>query len=216
MSERTFDDKEMTGYFLPVDSQLLLAQVCNHIRFLARLAQPRIDDETQERAPEVRMSEWMFCLDQLAEQLDMVLQEVSWPARRTPTQEEAPRAEGAGVADSTQNAADGFVRGVSLDQVDRLNRLIAEVSAYGDAVSSHGMADFAGGTVTTLGHAVFDAASEMAEILGQLEAQRLEKGARLRFTVEEALAAYGDQAGPAAVAGHRPQARGATGRLRLH
>jgi len=200
MSEHAFDDMDM-GYFLPEDSQLLLTQVRDHARFLARLARPRVADEKQEQAPEVHMGELMFCLDQLAERLDLVLQEVSWPAWRTTAQEvnEVPQevvagTEGAGADDSTQADAHGFIHGVTLDQIDRLNLLISGIKAYGDAVFADGMADFAEGTLSMLGYTIFDRANDVDEILGEISAQQLEHGARLRFSVKETPPAYLAQA----------------------
>ncbi len=197
MSEHTFDDKDMTGYFLPGDSQLLLKQLSSHVRFLARLAQPRLPDETQQGAPVMGVAEWMFCLDQLAEQLDVVLQALSWPARRV-TEREAADAPQTAVGANAEEADDaipairgGFVFGVTLDQIDMLNRLVERIKAYGDAVSADGMADFAEGTLTMLGHTIFDKAVEVDEVLVEIEAQQMPQGTRLRFAVEEPRAAYG-------------------------
>jgi hypothetical protein len=201
MVEHTFDNQDMTGYFLPGDSQLLLKQLSNHIRFLARLAQPRLPDETQQGAPVMGVAEWMFCLDQLAEQLDVVLQALSWPARRVKEREaaDAPQTAVGANADADADAADdampairgGFVFGVTLDQIDTLNRLVERIKAYGDAVSADGMADFAEGTLTMLGHTIFDKAVEVDEVLVEIEAQQMPQGTRLRFAVEEPRAAYG-------------------------
>ncbi|WDS37925.1 hypothetical protein [Pseudoxanthomonas sp.] len=203
MSEHTFDDKDM-GYFLPEDSQLLLTQIKNHIHFLARLAQPRIADETKEWAPAVGMAELMFCLDQLAEQLDLVLKDVSLlkqpqPAKRshdTPKAAEAMADEeadqGAGVVEDAYagEAEDQrFVSGVTLDQIDKLNLLISCIKAYSDAVFADGMADFAEGSLSMLGYTIFDRAVEVDEIVKEIDAQSLKKGVH-RLAVEEARPAY--------------------------
>lgn len=200
MSEHAFDDMDM-GYFLPEDSQLLLTQVRDHARFLARLARPRIADETREQAPEVHMGELMFCLDQLAEQLDMVLQEVAWPAQRKPTQEATEAAQDAvdvseaDDADPPAQAESGpFVFGVTMEQLDQLNLLVERITAYGDAVSADDMADFAPGTLSVLGHTIFDRANELDEIVTEINAQPLEPGARPRFSVKETPPAYCAQA----------------------
>ncbi len=39
-------------------------------------------DEEREAAPKVRAGELAICMELLAEQMDMVLREVSWPAQR--------------------------------------------------------------------------------------------------------------------------------------
>jgi hypothetical protein len=78
-----------------------------------------------------------------------------------------------------------------MDQFDKLSLLVQGIKAYGDAVSAEGRADFAEGTLTMLGHTIFDRAVEVDEILGEIDMQTLEPGARSRFAVEEPRAAYG-------------------------
>lgn len=82
MSEYRTDDLEMAGYFLPEESQFRLVRLGDFIKFLARLAEPRSVAEEREAAPKVRAGELAVCMELLAEQLDMVLREVSWPAQR--------------------------------------------------------------------------------------------------------------------------------------
>ncbi len=82
MSDDRADDLEMSGYFLPEESQFRLVRLGEFITFLARLAQPRSAAEEREAAPKVRAGELAVCMELLAEQLDMVLREVSWPAQR--------------------------------------------------------------------------------------------------------------------------------------
>jgi hypothetical protein len=197
MVEHTFDDQDMTGYFLPKGSQQRLEQLCRHARFLARLGQPHGAEHAQDAATPVSRSEWRFCLEQLAEQLDLVLQQVSWPAQRTTTQEATEVAqqaavgtEGAGVGDATQADVHGFIHGVTLEQIDKLHLLISAIKAYGDAVFADGMADFADGTVSMLGYTIFDRANDVDDIVQEISAQQLEQGARLRFSVEEPRPVY--------------------------
>ncbi|MDY4282012.1 hypothetical protein [Xanthomonas sp. LF06-19] len=82
MSEYRTDDLEMAGYFLPEESQFRLVRLGEFVKFLARLAEPRSVAEEREAAPKVRAGELAVCMELLAEQLDMVLREVSWPAQR--------------------------------------------------------------------------------------------------------------------------------------
>ncbi len=82
MSDYRADDLEMAGYFLPEESQFRLVRLGEFITFLARLAAPRSVAEEREAAPKVRAGELAVCMELLAEQLDMVLREVSWPAQR--------------------------------------------------------------------------------------------------------------------------------------
>jgi len=87
MSEYRTDDLEMAGYFLPEESQFRLVRLGEFIKFLARLAEPRSVAEEREAAPKVRVGELAVCMELLAEQLDMVLREVSWPAQRQSTRQ---------------------------------------------------------------------------------------------------------------------------------
>ena len=82
MSHDRLNDEDMSGYFLPEESQFRLEKLSGHVRFLARLAQPRTHDEERAAEPRVRMDELAFCLELLADQVDLVLHEVSWPAQR--------------------------------------------------------------------------------------------------------------------------------------
>lgn len=200
MVEHTFDDQDMTGYFLPKDSQQRLAQLCCHARFLARLGQPHGAEHAQDVATPVSRGEWRFCLEQLAEQLELVLQQVSWPAHRTTTheatevaQQAAAGTEGTGASYSTQADVHGFLHGVTLEQIDKLNLLVGAIKAYGDAVFADGTADFADGTVSMLGFTIFNRANDLDDIVTEISAQQLAQGARLRFSVEEPRPVYGIQ-----------------------
>ncbi|WDI94803.1 XAC0095 family protein [Xanthomonas campestris] len=68
------------GYYLPEGAQYRLQQLRDHMRFLARLAQPRTQAEEQARQPAICMDELAFCLELLASQVTQVLDEVHWPA----------------------------------------------------------------------------------------------------------------------------------------
>ncbi|KAA8919795.1 hypothetical protein CEK64_10680 [Xanthomonas sontii] len=72
-------DFEATGYFLPEESQFRLVRLGEHIRFLARLARPRSADEEREIAAIARTGELSACMELLAEQVELVLREISWP-----------------------------------------------------------------------------------------------------------------------------------------
>ena len=79
MSTSYSDD--VPGYFLPEDSHSRLKKLRDHMAFLSRLAQPRTWKE-QEYALDVPAAELAMCLESLAEQVESVLQELSWPAQR--------------------------------------------------------------------------------------------------------------------------------------
>jgi hypothetical protein len=208
MSEHAFDDKDMTGYYLPEDSQQLLTQIRHHIHLLARLATSRTADETQEAAPAVGMAELKFCMDQLAGQLDLVIKAASKLER--PQSPQAPRdtleAEGdeddEAISDDLNEEDDApanayalqaedepLVLGVTLDQFDQLKLLVASIKAFGDAVFADATADFAKGTLSMLGYTIFDRAVEVDDILSEIDAQTLPQRPG-RHSVREAPAVY--------------------------
>ncbi|PPV04884.1 hypothetical protein XBLMG947_3924 [Xanthomonas bromi] len=73
------------GYLLSEEAHYRLEQLCDHLRFLARLAQPRTPGELKQRQPAVHFDELAFCLELLTEHLTqalaLALAQVQWPAR---------------------------------------------------------------------------------------------------------------------------------------
>ena len=211
MSEEAFDDKEMTGYYLPEDSQRLLTQIRHHIHFLSRLATSRRADEAQEAAPAVDVAELKFCMDQLVGQLDLVIKAASKLERPQSTQAPSDKLE-ADSGDDEETVSDDLgeeddapvrtyamqadarrlVLGVTLDQFDKLKLLIASIKAFGDEVYADATADFAKGTLSMLGYTIFDRAMEVDDILSDIDAQTLPQGPG-RYSVKEAPATYGVQ-----------------------
>jgi hypothetical protein len=211
MSEHAFDDKDMTGYYLPRDSQRLLTKIKDHIQILAQLAQPRDAGDAQATGPKLLMREFTTCLSPLAEQLELVLKARSRPAHCEATdeaqglgntvqqgaveaeaedeelEEDAPELAGTG---HDQPCEDAFICGVTLDQIDQLNRLVERIKAYGDAVSANGAADFAPGTLSILGHTIFDRAVELDALVSEIYTQTLEQDPRQPFSVRETPPAY--------------------------
>jgi hypothetical protein len=191
MSKRESDDPGMPGYFLPEDSQLRLAKLSDHIRFLARLAQPRTWDEGRQCALEVPVGELAICLELLAEQADLVLQEMSWFAPRQAGSSAAERsAESAATPDVSDTADQRFAFGITLDQIDALDRLIQTICAHGDVVAAGYNAELAHHTLPLMGQAIYDAAATVRTLLDQVEAQRLGQASNPRSGVGEEHAAY--------------------------
>ncbi|WP_407353280.1 XAC0095 family protein [Luteimonas sp. R10] len=196
MSKFDSDDLDTTGYFLPEDSQFRLARLRDHIRFLGRLAQPRMADEAREWAPEVSMGELAFCLESLAEQVDLVLEEVSWPAQRELEDEVADDdAVAAATPEVSDTAAERFAFGITRDQVDALDRLIQTISAHGDVLAAGHAAELANPTLPLMGQAIRDGAAAVRALLDEVEAQQLGQAPRPRPGVGEERGVYG--AGPA-------------------
>ncbi|WP_434988637.1 XAC0095 family protein [Xanthomonas melonis] len=80
MSDVVRDVQSHPGYYLPEGAQYRLQQLRDHMRFLARLAQPRTQAEEQARQPAICMDELGFCLELLSEQLTALLAQLQWPA----------------------------------------------------------------------------------------------------------------------------------------
>ncbi len=71
------------------------------------------------------------------------------------------------------NAGGRYIFGVTLEQVDTLNRLIDMISAHGDVVTTSDDAELADHTLSLLGDAIFNDARTVREIIRQVESQRL-------------------------------------------
>lgn len=207
MSTFDSDDLGTMGYFLPEDSQFRLKKLREYVEFLSHLAQPRRPDEDQEFTAEIRVGEVAICLELLAEQMGLVLDDISSPAYRSegevvPGADAAPEA-----AEEVPGDADGrYLFGVTLDQIDTLHRLISMISAHGDVVIASDEAEFARHTLSLLGDAIFNDAMTVRDIIRQLESQRLGKARGSQTGVEEEQAVYlagrryfpADSASPAA------------------
>lgn len=93
MSDVVRDVQSQPGYYLPEGAQYRLQQLRDHMRFLARLAQPRSRAEEQARQPAICMDELAVCLELMAAQVTQALAQVQWPARLEPGASESERAD---------------------------------------------------------------------------------------------------------------------------
>lgn len=193
---------ETTGYFLPEDSEFRLKKLRKHMGFLSYLAQPRTADEEGEFM-DIRPGEVAVCLELMAEQVDLVLQTVSFPAHRKPNSGAAAEAaseadddaedeqgedEGAGidgneevkevdhVEDKVSAAVvdDDYYFGMTMDQLDETRRLLDLLRAQGDLMMASGEGDVAKGTIVVTGAAIFDGADAVDAIIDKVESQVLE------------------------------------------
>lgn len=169
MSHYRLDDEEMPGYFLPEESQSRLARLSDHVRFLSRMAQPRTQAEERADEPKVRMGELAFCLELLADQVDLVLDEVSYPAQRAgKTGIARPNA----AAEATQETGSVAFR-VTLEQIDRLNLLVETASAHARVVAVGDATERAAQALPAVGDTICDAVNEVRALLSQIERQPL-------------------------------------------
>ena len=178
MSTFDSDDRETMGYFLPEDSQLRLTKLREYVEFLSHIAQPRTADVAQEWIPEIRVGEVAICLELLAEQMGLVLDDLSFPAYRSESEAAAGVDAKLEAAEAMPGDAGGrYLFGMTLEQVDTLNQLIDMITAHGDVVNASHDAELADHTLSLLGHAIFNDARAVREIIRQVESQRL-KAAR--------------------------------------
>jgi hypothetical protein len=169
MSYDLLDDEDMPGYFLPEDSQFRLAKLRDHVRFLVRLAQPRTPDEERAAEPKVRMGELALCLELLADQVELVLDALSYPAQRTDTTHGARAAAAVEVVPHTNSGAFH----VTLEQIDQLNLLAETVSTHARMVAVGDTTAHAGQALPEAGNTLSDAANAMRALLLQIECQPL-------------------------------------------
>ncbi|MXV09049.1 MULTISPECIES: XAC0095 family protein [unclassified Xanthomonas] len=194
MAHDRLDDEDMPGYFLPEGSQFRLAKLRDHVRFLARLAQPRTQAEERAAEPKVRMSEMALCLELLADQVDLVLGALSYPAQRTDTMR------GAWPAATVQAAPDAGIGAfrVTQEQIDRLTQLAETVSANARMVAAGDAAERAGQTLPEVGSTLCAAANDVHELLLQIARQPLREPTPNGVREERAVYALEFEATPAA------------------
>ncbi|MET7143069.1 hypothetical protein M3S04_15650 [Xanthomonas sp. PPL139] len=137
MSQDRLDDEDMPGYFLPEESQFRLAKLRDHVRFLVRLAQPRTQAEERAAEPKVRMGELALCLELLADQVELVLDALSYPVQQTNT------TRGARPDATTEIAPDveGGAFRVTREQIDQLTLLTETISTHARAGAAGDMTE---------------------------------------------------------------------------
>ncbi|WP_295912775.1 hypothetical protein [uncultured Xanthomonas sp.] len=190
MAHDRLDDEDMPGYFLPEDSQFRLTKLRDHVRFLVRLAQPRTQAEERAAEPKVRMGELALCLELLAEQVDMVLDALSYPAQRTDTTRGAWLD---ATAQAAPDAGSGTFR-VTQQQIDRLMQLAETVSANAQIVAAGDTAEHAGQTLPEVGSTLCAVANGMRELLLQIAPQPLREPPANRVREERAVYALSREA----------------------
>jgi len=191
MSTFDSDDPETMGYFLPEDSQLRLKKLREYAEFLSHLAQPRRADAEQESIPGISAGEVAICLELLAEQMGLVLDDIAWPAYRSESEAAAVAgAEPAAEEPVPDEAGARYLFGVTLDQLDEINLLLGMVRAHGDVVIASHEAEFADHTLSLVGHAIFCDAQKLRDILRDVNDQRLRPARGTRTGVCEERAAY--------------------------
>ena len=190
MSTFNLDDRDTRVCFLPEDGQLRLQKLRDYAEFLSHIAQPRTPDVQQAWIPEINVQQVAICLELLAEQMGLVLDDLSFPAYRAES-DAAPAANATPEAEAMPcDAGERYLFGLTLDQVDTLNRLIDMISAHGDVVTISHATELADHTLSLLGHAIFTDARALREIINQVESQRLNPPCRAHTGVSDEQGAY--------------------------
>lgn len=187
MSYAQLDDEDGPGYFLPVEGQVRLARLSDHVRFLARVLAPRTQAEEDAAARGVRLGEVAFCLELLADQVGQVLDVLSWPAQR-------PGDAADGLPETTGNEAldaEGAAFRVTLVQIDRLNLLIETASAHARVVAVGDASGRAGRASPDVADTLCAAVDEVRTLLQQVERQPLHDTSPTRVREEHAVYAVG-------------------------
>lgn len=104
---------------------------------------------------------------------------------------EAEDAEDAEDAEHGTDAPQPLRFGMTLDQLDALNRMHDRLHAYGDLVFGAEQAELADGTLTTLGDVIFREAEAASDLMDQVASQSLPDPRCDKPRVREAHAAYG-------------------------
>ena len=201
MSTFDSDDLETTGYFLPEDSWLRLMKLREYVEFLANLARPRMAVEEKECYAEIRPGEVAVCLELLEEQIAQVLEDLSWPAERGDraaageADAEAEACTEAAAPDAAEPARDEagkrFLFGVTLDQFDRIDRLLDSLRALGNVVTCSDHAELSDATLSIMGDAITRDTQKLRDIIGDIyDEQRLEPLHRPQTRVREEQATY--------------------------
>ncbi|WP_407352153.1 XAC0095 family protein [Luteimonas sp. R10] len=115
-------------------------------------------------------------------------------ADATPQDDDEP--DKARVVADAGHADDPLVFGMTLDQLDTLNRLHDRLHAYGDLVFSVEPIDLADGTLTVLGDVIFEVADAASALMDKVAGQRLPDEAGHRHRVREEPAIYGVPVSP--------------------
>jgi hypothetical protein len=200
MSTFDSDDLEVTGYFLPEDSQLRLKQLREYVGFLTNLARPRRPDEDQEWYAEIRPGELAICMELLEEQIAQVLDELSWPAERG---ERAATCVADAEAEACTQAAEPevakpvmdeagnrFLFGVTLDQLDEINLLLSSLRALGNVVTCSDHAELSDVTLSIMGDAIVRDVMKLRDIISDVNTQSLKPPHVTRPGVREERGAY--------------------------
>lgn len=213
MAKFETEDREPFGYVLSEDGELRLRKLYQHVELLARLAEPRMGE--REDGPPIDTSALSSYFELLAEQVRLVMDEVSEPSalhrpggtaaatEDTEDGDEAGSSDAAipfvtGESGSSVDDDNDYAFGVTLDQLDEMNRLLDQLTAQGDLLMASEDGELAPGTLIVTGTTIFNDADAAHTIMREVSSQPLDEVPASGLRVREVLPLYTVHAGGAA------------------
>lgn len=202
MSTQDTHDQEATGYFLPEDSQRRLKQLQAEVADLASLARPRKRVKPAADA-EVRLGKVARRLRQMEQQMAQIMETLAWPAklgkeavasgleRDAHEGESEASAAGAETQAPADLAADKrYLSGITLRQIDEINRLLESLRAIGNVVCCADHAEYAEATLAVMGDAIYRDVRGIHDIVEEIYTSQRFSPKRTLGSVREALPSY--------------------------
>ncbi|MEN5062258.1 hypothetical protein [Luteimonas sp. TWI1416] len=211
MAKFETEDHGSFAYLLSEDGELRLRKLYQHLELLARLSEPRIGE--RENGPPIDTPALSSYFEMLAEQVQLVMDEVFEPnARHRPgataaAAEDAEDGDEAGGPDAVfplspdepgASVDHDYAFGVTLDQLDEMNRLLDQLTAQGDLLMASEGGELAPGTLIVTGTTIFNDADAAHTIMRQVSSQPLDDEPASGLRVREVPPLYNVHAGGAA------------------
>ena len=196
MSTIDSEDLGATGEAWPRDSLQRLAKLRVDVALLAHLARTYGAEAPPEDLTAMRLSEIASSLTWLEARIGQVLNAGSSQAEaveRVAAQkaDAVPEAAIPDDADSSMDAPEPrYLSGITLHQIDAIHELLDKLRAHGDVVTCSHRAEFADGTLTMMGDAIYRDAGTLRDLIDAIEAQRLALPRSTRPGVREGGATY--------------------------
>ncbi|MCP1375301.1 XAC0095 family protein [Dyella lutea] len=196
MSTIDSEDLGATGEAWPMHSLQRLAKLRVDVALLAQLARTRGTDAPPDDLTAVRLSEMARSLTWLEARIGQVLDVHSSATEadeRTAAQDADAVPDDAAYDDAASamdDAGPRYMSGITLDQIDAIHELLDKLRAHGDVVTCSHRAEFADGTLTMMGDAIYRDAGTLRDLIDAIDAQRLTPPRSTRPGVAEEGATY--------------------------
>ena len=206
MSNHDTNDRKPGGGVLPEGTQLRLEKLHAYVASLVKLLQPGQADESADEGVPMPPAAMAICLEQLEQQIAQLMAAFSPPGERgsdaaasaADAGADVHAGEGDDIAETNAALEDiidpatgkRYVSGVTLEQIDDMNLLLASLRALGNVVVCSDHAELSSDTLTVMGDAIYRDVRSLREIVDAIyESQALGKRYELH-SVCEAHATY--------------------------